>query len=147
MDNRHAVAHAAYTINPLRMLAGGLLLAVGALFTSIGHAATGLARHCISEAALRDLARALRSFRNTSRSTSTGVGERRLQSIGPVLLSTIFGAFCMLWILLLLGGSLFWLVTHGWGLLVLICTLAIGSAIGLQRAQIKQHMPSDELLN
>lgn len=153
MDNQHvtsyrSAARPSRRVGLVGMIFAGLLLAVGSLFASIGQVLTGLGRRCVDEAAARDLARASRAFRNTSQRGKRAEGwESRLQTTGPLLITSIAGAWLTLWILLLVGGGLFWLVMHGWGLLVLFCTVAIGAVIGLKRARLKQQMPRDELLN
>lgn len=134
---------------PLAVAAAMLMLALGAIFSRLGAFCTAAAQRSTDAATVRTWTHAVKHFQGEKPGTQLQRPnwERQLLHFGSPILIGIGTTFILMWLLLLLGGTLFWLVTHGFGLLMLLGALTIGTVIGAKTARLGRYSEEQEWLN
>lgn len=135
--------------SPLATLGAVLLLAFGVVFGRIGAFCTGAAYRWTDTATVRTWTRAITYFRGISPGTPQPQArwERLIMRFGSSVLLGIGGTLMVMWLLLLLGGALVWLASHGFGFYMLLGAVCIGTVIGLRLALLGRFGANDEQLN
>ncbi|GAB4196784.1 MAG: hypothetical protein OHK0022_14590 [Roseiflexaceae bacterium] len=133
---------------PVRTGVAALLLAFGAMLTRLALVANGLAHRWAGDTTVRAWVRAIRAFRATQGKTrQLPEWEQALLRVGPPVLLAIGSALTLLWVLVLVGGGLAWLVVRGYGFPLMLATVLAGVLIGCWRASLAARLPDQDGLN
>lgn len=134
---------------PLKTFAAALLFAFAAVFERISAFCSGVAQRWTDAATVRSWARAVTYFRGVAPQSHqpSAKWERLFVRFGSAVLMGIGGTLMVMWTLLLLGGGLFWLATHGFGFYMLFGAVCIGTIIGSRIALLGRFGANNEQLN
>ena len=135
--------------SPLATTAAALMLTLGAVLGRMSAFCNGAAQRWTDPTTVWRWVRAVEHFRGQSPGARLPRArwEQQVLRFGSPILIGIGSTFIVFWLLLLIGGSLFWLVSHGFGLILLLLMVTIGTVIGIKLALLGRFGGNQERLN